>query len=99
MSPALILVLLLPFQATPSEKCSLSGTVVAVGTGEPLSKVDRRLEPVERQATRTAVTKSDAEGRFALADLDPGSYRLIAKRSGFREMSYGARRSGGDGPI
>jgi hypothetical protein len=99
MPSLLILVLLLPFQAAPSGRCSLSGTVVAFGTGEPLSKVDLRLEPIDDQVTQVAVTKSDAEGRFALVDLDPGSYRLIGRRNGYLETSYGARSSGGDGAI
>jgi Carboxypeptidase regulatory-like domain len=50
-------------------------------------------------ATHAAVTKSDAEGRFSLVDLDPGSYHLIAKRNGYLETPYGAHRSGGNGTI
>ena len=99
MSPLLILALFLPWQNQPSEKCSLSGTVVNSVTGEPLNKVDLRLEPLNRQATPVAVTKSDAEGRFALVDLDPGSYRLIGNRNGYFEMSYGARRPDSDGSL
>ena len=99
MSPLLILALFLPWQNQPSEKCSLSGTVVNSVTGEPLNKVDLRLEPLNRQATHVAVTKSDAGGRFALVDLDPGSYRLIGNRNGYFEMSYGARRPDSDGSL
>ena len=99
MSPLLILALFLPWQNQPSEKCSLSGTVVNSVTGEPLNKVDLRLEPFNRQATHVAVTKSDAGGRFALVDLDPGSYRLIGNRNGYFEMSYGARRPDSDGSL
>ena len=99
MSPLLILALFLPWQSQPSAKCSLSGTVVNSVTGEPLNKADLRLEPLDRQATHAAVTKSDGEGRFALVDLDPGSYRLIGNRSGYFEMSYGARRPDSDGSV
>jgi hypothetical protein len=94
-----ILALFLPWQNQPSAKCSLCGTVVNSVTGEPLNKVDLRLEPLDRQATHVAVTKSDGEGRFALVDLAPGSYRLIGNRSGYLEMSYGARRPGSDGSV
>ena len=99
MSPLLILALFLPLQQQPSAKCSLSGTVVNSVTGELLNKVDLRLEPLNRQATPVAVTTSDGDGRFALVDLNPGDYRLIGNRSGYFEMSYGARRSDGDGTV
>src|ERR1017187_7309860 len=94
-----ILAMFLPLQNQPLVKCSLSGTVVNSVTGEPLNKVDLRLEPLNRQATPVAVTKSDAEGRFALVDLDPGSYRLIGNRNGYFDMSYGARRPDSDGSL
>lgn len=99
MSPLLILALFLPLQNQPSAKCSLFGTVVNSVTGKPLNKVDLRLEPLNRQATHVAVTKSDGDGRFALVDLDPGRYRLIGNRSGYFEMSYDARRPEGDGSV
>jgi len=99
MSPPLLLALLLLPQDHPPEKCSLSGTVVDSVTGEALNKVELRLEPLDRQTTHVAVTKSDAEGRFALMDLDPGSYRLTGKRNGYLEMSYGAHRPGSDGSV
>jgi hypothetical protein len=99
MSPLLILALFLPWQNQPSAKCSLSGTVVNSVTGEPLNKVDLRLEPLDRQARYVAVTQSDGEGRFALVDLDPGSYHLLGSRNGYFEMSYGARRPDSDGSV
>ena len=99
MSPLLILALFLPLQSQPSAKCSLSGTVVDSVTGEPLNKVDLRLEPLNREATHEAVTQSDGEGRFALVDLDPGSYHLTGSRNGYFEMSYGARRPDSDGSV
>jgi len=46
MPSLLILALFLPWQTTPPEKCSLSGIVVNSITGEPLNKVDLRLEPL-----------------------------------------------------
>jgi len=100
MSPVLILALFLPFQATPSDKCSISGTVVDSVTGAPLNKVELRLEPMDRQTTPVAVTTSDAQGRFAMVDLDPGKYHLKGQRTGYLPMSYGARRPTSDGaPI
>ena len=97
MSPLLILALFLPLQNKAPEKCSLSGTVVDSATGEPLSKVELRLQPLDVQATHVAVTTSDPHGRFAMVDLDAASYFLSGKRNGYLEMSFGARRLGGDG--
>jgi hypothetical protein len=99
MPPLLILALLLLPQDHPSEKCSISGTVVDSVTGEPLNKVELGLVPLDRQATHVAVTRSDAEGGFAMVDLDPGSYHLTGKRNGYLEMSYGAHRPGSDGSV
>ena len=99
MALLLMLALLFPPQDRPPEKCSLSGTVVSSVTGESLNKVGLALEPVDRQATHTAVTTSDAQGRFALMDLELGRYHLRAGRNGYLGMSYGARRPDGDGAI
>jgi hypothetical protein len=99
MPPLLILALFLPWQDRPPEKCSLSGTVVNSVTGEPLNKVELRLEPLGGEAAHVAITTSDAEGRFAMVDLDPGSYRLKGKRNGYLEMSYGAHRPDNDGSV
>jgi hypothetical protein len=99
MLPLLSLAVLFFFQSRPPEKCSLSGTVVNSVTGEPLNKVDLWLEPIDRQATHVAVTQSDAEGRFALVDLDSGRYQFKGKRNGYLEMSYGAHRPELDGSL
>lgn len=92
MSLFLILALFLPFQAAPTDKCSFSGTVVDSVTGAPLTKVELRLEPVDRQSGPAALTTSDAQGRFAMVDLDPGRYHLKGSRSGYLEVAYGARQ-------
>jgi hypothetical protein len=99
MLPLFIIALFIPWQNRPPEKCSVSGTVVSSVTGEPLNKADLRLEPLDRRDTHVAVTKSDAEGRFALVDLDPGSYRLMGQRNGYLEMSYGAHTPHSDGSL
>ena len=99
MLQLLLLALLVPWQNRPPEKCSLSGTVVSSVTGEPLNKVELRLEPLDRQATHVAVTKSDAEGHFALVEIDSGSYHLVGARNGYLEMPYGARKPDGEGSV
>ena len=90
---------LLAEQDKSSEKCFLSGTVVNAITGEPLNKVDLALEPVSGRPRVASVTVTDNEGRFAMIDLDPGSYHLTGRRNGYLDTAYGARRPEGDGAI
>jgi protocatechuate 3,4-dioxygenase beta subunit len=100
MPNLLVLVLLFSPQAQLPPKCSLSGIVSDASTGDPLNKVNISLQSLGVQGGRgapTAVTISDAKGRFEMVDLDPGVYRLSAKRSGYLEMSYGAHRPGAEG--
>ena len=42
---------------------------------------------------------TDSEGKFALAGLDPGEYRLKATRTGYLPAYYGARRAGVRGAL
>ena len=70
--------------------CTVSGTVVNSVTGERLSKVELRLEPVEWQSAPVAVTTSDAEGRFRFVSMDADRYKFLARRSGYLETPYGA---------
>jgi len=97
MSLLLMLAFFIPLQNQAPGQCSLSGTVVDSITSEPLNKVNLRLEPPNSQAMHVSVTTSDAEGRFALVNLEPGSYRLRGNRNGYLETSYGARRPDSDG--
>jgi hypothetical protein len=91
--------LLAQAQEKPPDRCTVSGTVVDSVTEKPLGKVDIALIPTDRGAHDTAATKTDAEGRFTLVDLDPGSYRLYGSRTGYRITTYGTRRPDSDGAI
>ena len=102
MRPYLLLALAFPAlqaQDKPPEKCSLSGTVVNAITGEALGKVDLALEPTAARSRVSAVTVTDAEGHFAMVDLEPGSYHLTGRRNGYLDTAYGARRPEGDGAV
>jgi hypothetical protein len=39
----------------------------------------------------TYSTSSDASGKFAMKDIDPGKYRLTVMRTGFVTAEFGAR--------
>jgi hypothetical protein len=94
-----LLALLFGPQDKAAEKCTLSGMAIDAVTGEPLSKVEIALEPLDHRKTHVAVTTSDAKGRFRMVDLAAASYHLKGKRSGYLEMYYGARRADSDGAV
>ena len=97
---AFLAMLSLAPQDRPPEKCSVSGTVVDSVTGRSLDKVTLLLRPLDSWfAAPAAFTTSDQKGNFSLSDLEPGAYRLVASRSGYLEMSYGARRPESEGAI
>jgi hypothetical protein len=47
----------------------------------------------------TYITSTDAAGRFAMKDIDPGKYRLMVDKTGFVSTQYGARGSLRPGTI
>ena len=94
MLTAALIPLLLVAQEKAPEKASISGTVVHYATGEPLDKVEIEADPAGAHAV------TDAKGRFLIANLEPGSYRLKGRRNRFLDTWYGSRRAEGNGtPI
>jgi protocatechuate 3,4-dioxygenase beta subunit len=84
--------ILLCAQNGPAEKCSVSGVVVDSVTGQPLAKAQVRLERRPHDAPDSG-TETNAEGKFAMAGIEPGTYRLRAMRNGYQGMYLGARRA------
>lgn len=97
MTSILVLALILAQQITPlPEKCTLSGTVVDSVTGVPLSKVDVTAENSgDRVGGFSTIT--DAQGNFLIIDVEPGQYRLAARRNGYLDTYFGAKRASGSG--
>jgi protocatechuate 3,4-dioxygenase beta subunit len=82
-------------QVSPDDLCPIEGRVVNALTGEPLKKATlslRNLDPVSPGTFRPLYsTVSAPDGRFAMKDIEPGSYLLSAERTGFLRASYGTR--------
>jgi protocatechuate 3,4-dioxygenase beta subunit len=79
-----------PLADRAKELCKIEGRVINVVTGEPLRRVTLTLHSTAaRAASGSAVT--NAEGHFLLEDVEPGTYRLFAERTGFLGQEYGAR--------
>jgi len=80
----------------PEDLCRLEGRVLNAATGTPLSKATLTLMRNDAGAGMTSpptnfTTSTDAEGRFAMRDIEPGRYRLRATRTGFVGIEYNAR--------
>lgn len=82
-------------------KCTLEGQVISASTGAPLKHASLRLSPVgalNSGTQRTAFTSiTDNEGKFAIQNVDAGTYTLDAERVGYITGSYGARSASGAG--
>ncbi|HYW45228.1 MAG TPA: carboxypeptidase-like regulatory domain-containing protein [Bryobacteraceae bacterium] len=96
---ALLYVLPLIPSAQTGDFATISGQVLNAVTGEPIRKAVLTLRSTDFRPNSTSPppsfgTVTDAAGRFAMKDLDPGAYRLTAEHTGFVSMDYGARAPG-----
>ena len=72
---------------------AIRGRVVRADTGEPLRRVQVRIEEWNtKDQGGPAATMTDAQGRYELSELPAGSYHLRATRGGYVEVAYGQRR-------
>ena len=73
---------------SPPETSVIEGFVVRMGSGEPLAKAQVMLRPEQgRRPVFGALT--DSGGRFRVANIRPGSYRLHVERDGYVDQQYG----------
>jgi hypothetical protein len=68
--------------------------VVNAITGQPVRKARLTLWPAKGGDPVTGST--DAQGKYALANVAPGAYRLQASHDGYQMQTYGARKPGED---
>jgi hypothetical protein len=69
---------------------SIAGQVLHALTGQPLAGAEVILSSSRSQVKPRPATV-DAQGRFAFTALEPGTYRLAARKPGFAVRSYGER--------
>ena len=88
---ALVVAALIQSPATP-DRATLTGQVIEDGTGAPVAGAQVNVMRVltERPtsgstifASRPSTTTTDREGRFQVADLEPGRYRISVQKAGF----------------
>ena len=78
----------------PEDLCAVAGQVVNASTGEPLRKASvtlRRADAGPAGGPRAYAATTDASGGFAITGVEPGQYRLSARRTGFVDVAYGTR--------
>jgi protocatechuate 3,4-dioxygenase beta subunit len=80
------------------ETCSVSGIVIKMADSAPLRKAHLVLRSVG-DPNRTVAAVTNTDGRFALKDIEPGSYRLKVTRVGFVAEEYGQRKPDTPGAV
>lgn len=85
-----------PSNSKPEDRCIVQGRAINSITGEPLKKVIVRLSAagVRSNAVKspTYSARSEADGSFSIANVEPGTYYLHGSRTGYLDTVYGARR-------
>ena len=80
----------------PEDMCAIEGTVRNVATGEPVKNAELTLRRTDVRPDSGVPamysTNTDASGKFAMRNLEPGSYQLAVNRTGFAPLQYGAKR-------
>jgi protocatechuate 3,4-dioxygenase beta subunit len=81
-----------PAATPPKTPARIEGRVLSAVTGEPVKRSTVMLMPMQPGGeVAPSSTLTDAEGRFAMANLPPGNYRLTAEKTGFVRSEYGAK--------
>jgi hypothetical protein len=78
-------------QVRPQDKTSITGYIVKMGTGEPVSKAVVTISAYNGGRSQSYTATTTTMGQYSFQNLDPGQYRLSATRSGYVRMEYGAR--------
>ena len=74
----------------PTGTARISGRVVAADTGSPIRRAQININSREAQFNRSVTT--DSEGRYELASLPAGRYRLFVDKAGYVALEYGQAR-------
>src|SRR5437867_11918755 len=86
---------------TQQPRASVEGSVVKMGSGDPLASANVQLHPEkgkEPEEIHLYSATTSPDGKFVFNNVAPGSYRLIATRSGgYVPAEYGQRSPTGEG--
>jgi hypothetical protein len=65
---------------------ALSGKVVDSETGDPIWNAKLKLKGTKSVKSIKVNAKSNKDGTFTIEDLEPGVYKLIITKSGFKKF-------------
>ena len=74
----------------PTGTARISGRVIAADTGSPIRRAQINVSSRDAQFNRSVTT--DSEGRYELASLPAGRYRLYVDKAGYVPLEYGQAR-------
>ena len=82
-------------RSAPEDLCTIQGQVLNVSTGEPLKKANLNLQRADMAPDMMSMptsysTSTDASGKFAMKDIEPGQYRLSVTRNGHATVCHPA---------
>jgi hypothetical protein len=92
-------------QTEEKKPAVLEGRIVNSKTGEPVRRVNLTLRPFGTPGMGGAFSfgpagpaapysaTTDADGKFRIEKVEPGSYRMMAERQGYVRREYGAKRN------
>ena len=74
----------------PTGTAKISGRVIAADTGSPIRRAQININSRDAQFNRSITT--DSEGRYEIASLPAGRYRLFVDKAGYVALEYGQAR-------
>src|SRR5262245_56972762 len=91
---SLLLLAGLSFQeaVVPQRMARTEGVVLRADGRTPIPGVRIYLQRQTAGGSGDFATLTGSDGRFALKDIPPGRYKLIARLTGFMTTEYGANR-------
>ena len=86
-------------QQQPVLKSAIEGTVVRIGTAEPIAGARVIVERTGSTPSEAISVTADFQGKFIINDLDAGTYLMEVAANGYARQNYGQRFEGGPGTL
>jgi len=81
-----------------ANNCGIAGSVVKATTGEPIKRAGIYLQKSDDPRSGYSA-HTDAAGRFAIDEIEPGRYNLRVEHTGYASQSYGETSAESRGAV